>query len=43
MVYEAIDMLYVISIGSYLYFNTEILAALEMFKNRLFYYIRKVF
>ena len=39
MVYEAIDVLYIISIGLYLYFNT----ALEMFKNRIFYHILKDF
>ena len=41
--YEAIDVQYIISIGSYstCTFNTEILAALEVFKNRLFYHILK--
>ena len=42
MVYEAIDLQYLISIGSYLYFFKQ-LAPLKVFKNMLFYHILKDF
>ena len=40
MVYEA-KYIIIISIGLYLYFNTEILAPLKVFKNSLFYHVLK--